>query len=975
MTIKMDRVRGVKKLPDALQKKVESQWEDYCLACQDSNIEPIGHPELKNVMLRVWAYSDFVATLCVRSPKLFDELVRSGDLFIDYPSEAYNERLRGALENVNDFTPLSQALRVQRKREMLRIAFRDLAGWVALSETLDNLSRFADACIHQALIKLHAWLCRAHGEPLSENTNKPQSLVVLGMGKLGAYELNFSSDIDLIFAYRDEGETSGDHVISNHEFFTKLGRQLIRILDEVTALGRVFRVDMRLRPFGKSGPLVMSFEAMEAYYQTHGRDWERYAMIKARPVTGDEVAGQQLLNILRPFVYRRYLDFGAFEAIRDMKAMIRQQVQRKDMIDNVKLGAGGIREVEFIGQVFQLIRGGRDRDLQVQPILRVLAQLGKKGYLPDYVVSALCFAYHFLRHTENRLQAYSDQQVHELPQQSEAKMALLSAMGFEHWDDFVTQLHKHMSTVHEHFEQVFSAPQTEVQVCDAQTGLHALWQGIWPAEQSIDYLNTMGFADGAEVNRLLVQIREGLSYRAMSKSGRERMDILMPMVLGAAVATPDPMVTISRLVRIIESIGRRSAYLALLIEYPMALSQLAKLCHASAWIFEFISRHPLVMDELLNPRVLYAPLTRDALEKELSEQLTGVDGADLEQQMEILRHFKQSNVLRVAAADISKAIPLMVVSDYLTEIAEVILARVLKQVWSALVAKHGPPSVGEGSGETPGFAIIAYGKMGGIELGYGSDLDLVFIYDTSAEGGMTAGDYAMSNEEFFTRLGQRIIHMLSTRTPSGELYEVDMRLRPSGAAGLLVTSLRALETYLREDAWTWEHQALVRARCVAGDRHLAEGFSRVRAAILSQSRPQEKLQAEVREMRERMRKELACKTEGVYDLKQAPGGIADIEFIVQYCVLRWSNKYHSLTRWTDNIRILECLGRMGILPLNDVDLLAKAYREYRAEVHRLTLQGLAVQVRADCFIEHRQAVVNVWQKLMEQDGSYQKHQG
>jgi len=965
MTIHISRVRGLTTLPEALQHKVNDLWVGYCSACEAENLTPIDHPELKTVILRVWAYSEFVATLCVRSPEIINDLVRSGDLFIDYLPSGYNKRIYLALEAVGEFSSLSDALRLQRKREMLRIAFRDLAGWAGLLETLGDLSRFADACVQHANNKLHTWLCQSYGEPLGEESKKPQRLVVLGMGKLGAYELNFSSDIDLIFAYPEEGETSGERAISNSEFFVKLGRQLIRALDETTALGNVFRVDMRLRPFGESGPLAMGFEAMEGYYQTHGRDWERYAMIKARPLAGDVAAGEQLLEILRPFIYRRYLDFGAFEAIRDMKAMITQQVRRKGMEDNVKLGAGGIREVEFIGQVFQLIRGGRERDLQVQPILDVLALLEKKDYLPSYVVESLDVAYYFLRHTENRLQAYNDQQTHELPGQAAMKDALRASMGFGNWSDFLDQLKAHMTTVHDHFEQVFTAPQAESQVCDAQTGLHALWQGLWPEAQSAEYLSAMGFADGAEVNHLLSQLREGSSYRAMTKNGRDRMDVLMPMVLGAAVVMADPMATVARLIRIIEAVGRRSAYLALLVEYPMALSQLAKLSHASSWVSDFISKHPLVMDELLNPRVLYAPLTHDALAQELHNQLKGIDADDLEQQMEILRHFKQSNVLRVAAADVSNAIPLMVVSDYLTEISEVILTRVLAQVWDALVAKHGRPAVSSVGGPTPGFAIVAYGKMGGIELGYGSDLDLVFIYDTTAEEGYTLGDKPISNEVFFTRLGQRIIHMLSARTPSGVLYEVDMRLRPSGASGLLVTSLQAYQTYLQEDAWTWEHQALVRARFVAGDAQLAEGFKEVRSLVLSCSRPLEGLQVEVREMRERMRKELGSKTPGICDLKQDPGGIADIEFIVQYCVLRWSNDYPVLTQRTDNIRILACLGAIGVLSEHDAALLADAYKAYRAEVHRLTLQDLPAEVEVGSFSEYRQGVVEIWRKLME----------
>lgn len=959
------KIKGATHLSDLLQGKATEKWAAYLSACAERDLAPVSQSEVVAALPRIFAYSEFVATLCLRHPDLLDDLVSSGDLFAPYDETGYELRIASGLEEVSDFNALSRQLRQHRKREMLRIAIRDLAGWADLVQTIGELSRFADACIEQSLNKVYAWMVRDFGVPLGAESGKPQTLVVLGMGKLGAYELNFSSDIDLIFAYPEQGQTNGPAAMSNEEFFTRLGRQLSRSLDEVTAYGQVFRVDMRLRPFGEAGALALGFDAMEEYYQVHGRDWERYALIKARPVAGDREAGKMLMEKLRPFVYRRYLDFGAFEAIREMKAMIMQQVRRKGMEENVKLGAGGIREVEFIGQVFQLIRGGRERELQVRPILQVLELLAQKDYLPAYVAQALREAYVFLRHAENRIQAYQDKQVHALPHDAQAQAALAAAMGFVDWTAFRTQLDKHMKTVHAHFEQVFSAPQVEASACDAQTGLHALWGGLWPEQQAVDYLSAMGFSDGAEVYRLLTQMRQGSTYRAMSSQGRERMDVLMPMMLGAAVTTPNPMATVVRLLRVVESIGRRSAYFALLTEHPMGLSQLARLCHASPWLADFIAKHPLVMDELLDPRALYAPLSKAGLTKELAAQFAHVDAQDLEQQMEILRHFKQSNVLKVAAADVAKTIPLMVVSDYLTEIAEVVLQRVLMEAWANLAIKHGAPqATASESNPTPGFAIVAYGKLGGIELGYGSDLDLVFIYDGAFDGGVTQGARPIENEVFFTRLGQRIIHMLATRTPGGVLYEVDMRLRPSGASGLLVTSLAAFSDYQQQSAWTWEHQALVRARFVAGDQTLGEGFNAVRAQVLAKARDPQTVQHEVREMRERMRGELGSKTKEGFDLKQDTGGIADIEFLVQYCVLRWAHEQAALTRWTDNIRILETLGNLGILLSSEASVLADAYRAYRAEVHRLTLQDRPARVDEQAFADFRAQVVQIWQKVM-----------
>jgi glutamate-ammonia-ligase adenylyltransferase len=960
------RITGCAIPPGPLKDRVDHYWHAYQQAAHEQGVAAVSHRELVALLSRVWGYSDFAAQLCIGQPGMLADLQGSGDLFRSYRPQEWRARAVAALEPASGERELGAALRRLRQREMLRIACRDLGGWAPLPETTADLSYLADACVEAALARLYAWQAADFGTPRGERSGKAQGLVVLGMGKLGAYELNFSSDIDLIFAYPEEGDTEGGRrSVGNDQFFNQLGQRLIAALDAQTELGLVFRVDMRLRPYGDAGPLVMSFDAMEEYYQTHGRDWERYAMIKARQVAGDFTAGAELLSLLRPFVYRRYLDFGAFAALRDMKQLIREQVARKGMERNVKLGPGGIREVEFVGQVFQLIRGGRELDLQERAILPVLQRLAEKRYLPGYAAQELRSAYVFLRHTEHRIQAMFDEQSQELPQEPLAQMRLALAMGFAAWEPFVAALYQHMATVHGHFEQVFAAPQAQQ---DSVKGSEParLWLGALSPEQAQGCLRALGYPDSEAALVRLSGLREGSSYRLMTRQGRERLDQLMPMLIEAVGRGSDTMATLERVLHVIDAIGRRTSYYSLLVEHPMALSQLVKLCAASSWISGHVARHPLLLDELLDPRSLYAPLTAEDLQAELSRDMASVAEDDLEQQMEVLRQFAHSNMLRVAAADVTNVLPLMRVSDHLTAIAEVVLREVLGRVWQHLTARHGRPrcTVADARREA-GFAVIAYGKLGGIELGYGSDLDLVFLHNSDGEEEQTDGPRVLDNAVFFGRLAQRIIHMLNTQTPSGVLYEIDVRLRPSGAAGLLVSSLRRFADYQRSEAWTWEHQALVRARVVAGDPQIAAAFARVRAEVLGRVREPDALKREVREMRQKMRDELGSRDPATFDIKQDPGGIADIEFLVQYGVLRWAHRHPQLLQWPDNIRLLATLAELQLFATADAQALTDAYRELRAVVHRLSLQELPAKVEASSLATTRERVQRIWAALIE----------
>ncbi len=945
---------------DDLKEGVARRRRDWQDALTESGLIVPQHPLVTDGLERVWEASDYVALSCIRDPGLLPRLLESGRLERASAGGEVDRLLAVALDGVTDAPSLSTALRRFRREEVIRIIWRDIAGLAQLDEILEDLTRLADVCVTRALDLLHGWMVAEFGTP-RDGEGCEQRLVVLGMGKLGARELNLSSDIDLIFAFPAMGEVDGPRFLANEQFFVRLARRLVQALDTITVDGFVFRVDTRLRPFGDSGPLAMSFGAMEDYYQSHAREWERYAMIKGRVVAGSARPGEQLMAMLRPFVYRRYLDFGAIDSLRGMKQLISKELKRKSMADNVKLGPGGIREIEFIGQAFQLIRGGREPGLQIRPIRSVLRLLEQKGLLPAYAVRQLDDAYEFLRLVENRLQAWMDKQTHLLPEDDPGRLRLARAMGYADWGAFVRVLDGHRRRVQDQFDNVFAAPHAEED--NLEQSFAMLWRGYSDTGKGLAVLGEAGFEDAPRALERLDRFRESTERKGLSSRGAERLAQLIPLVLQVVVSSAAPDLALERVLRVLEAVARRTVYVAMLVEHPIILSQLVRLTGMSPWVADKIARHPLLLDELLDPRRLYDPLRRGDLEDELDHLLAPLDEEDLEQQMERLRQFSQGNMLRVAAADLTAVIPLMVVSDYLTEIAEVSVARVLDLTFRHLSRKHGPPGV-LGTGET-GLLVLGYGKMGGLELGYGSDLDLVFVQGSDSSGAMTTGGRPISSDQFYLRLGQRMIHMMTTHTSSGLLYEVDMRLRPDGNKGMLVRSLRSFADYQASGAWTWEHQALVRARPVAGDPALAERFAAVRRETLCRERDPEALRKDVREMREKMRKNLDKTRDGRFDLKQGRGGIADIEFMVQYSVLRWSSRYRDLADWTDNVRLLESLARLDLLPGTAAEDLTAAYKDLRATYHRSGLQEQPTTIADDLLVEQRTRVRSLWQALME----------
>jgi len=952
-------------LPKPLIEDFEKRWQAFQAAAKAAGMPPVANPEVLNSIPQVFAFSDFVAGNCIRDPALLGNLIDSGDL--NRPAEPgdYRPSFEVLLANVNDEETLLGLLRRCRRREMVRIAWRDLAGWADLAETMNALSAFADACLEQTLKLLYQWQCDKFGIPTAEDGSQ-QRLVILGLGKLGARELNFSSDVDLIFTYPQGGRTRGaGSRLSNDEFFSRLCRRLIKVIGQPTADGLVFRVDLRLRPFGESGPLAMDFNGMEQYYQEQGREWERYALIKARAVAGDKAAGGFLLEQLHPFIYRRYLDYSAFESLRKMKQMIALEIKRKGMANDIKLGPGGIREIEFFGQIFQLIRGGVTPALQETGILNVLKALADADHIPQEVCRELTDSYVFLRNAENRLQEYSDQQTHQLPPDDSGQWRLAASMGFDDVGSFNATLAKYRDRVHGHFQILLESGEAGDRSQKKDDPLDSVWQNVMERRQAGQTLAALGYDQPQEVLPLLEYLRSDPETRALSPKGRQRLDKLMPRLLKEIGTCDNPLITLRRIIDLIKAIERRTSYLALLLENPTALSHLVKLSNASSWIASFLARHPVLLDELLDPRTLYQPPQKKEMKKGLQHRLALIPPDDLEYQIEQLCIFKQINVLRVATADVAGTLPLMRVSDYLSEIAETILSEVVDLAFNHLVSKHGAPACRLGNKICQrGFAVVAYGKLGGLELGYGSDLDLVFLHAGTNEptGG---GEKAIDSAQFFNRLGQRVIHILTAHTRAGKAYEIDMRLRPSGSSGILVSHIDAFSEYQSEEAWTWEHQALIKARPICGDDLIAGRFKKIRSRVLARQRSETELKEEVVRMRERMRQELLKPTAGFFDLKQDTGAMVDIEFLVQYLVLLNSHKHPSLLRWTDNVRLLQTLIETGIMDEVTAHQLKHAYLIYRAVAHQLSLQEKPAHVAREKFDHLQKRVIEICQSIFE----------
>lgn len=933
-------------IPDALHHSLSLALTAFDQGSSPARTSTL--PEsIRDSLAYVFAISPFVAQHCARQPEDLIHLAESGRLLARVAPEEYADLLRALTPSAHSETDWMRLIRQFRNREMVRIAWRDIAGWASLDDTLLELSWLAETLIESSLGFLFEQ-AKTRGPVPVDRHGAPQTLVVLGMGKLGAHELNFSSDIDLIFAYRDEGSVPDRKQTPYSEFYTRLARSLVKVLDTRTEDGFVFRVDTRLRPFGDSGPLVMNLDSMDIYYQGQAREWERYAMVKARVVAGDRAAGLELDAIIRPFVYRRYLDFRALGELRSLKQKITYELHRRDRLDNVKLGPGGIREIEFIGQAFQLIRGGQEPRLRARGILEILTSLAALNLLPETVVETLSESYRFLRRVENRLQQYADAQTHDLPGDPVQQAGLALAMGYPDWAQFTVALNAVRDQVHTVFQQVIETSPDEAEQSFTLNEEMAANQ---------PFLRASGWPETEPAAELLARFATRSAIRHATPRGMAEINRLLPAVLHMTARSAQPLAALERLLALLEAIASRTVYLSLLAENTRILAQLVKMAIEGPWIIHYISRHPVLLDELLDTRRLHTPLTKTELKQELQNRWSAVDANDVEQILIVLRQFKQSNVLRVAAADLMGSIPVMVVSDYLTWIAEVLIDTVLTWAWQLTAERH-PPPPGTHRDSPAQFGVIAYGKLGGIELGYSSDLDLVFLYDGDDEA-----------TDFFTRLVRRFIHLMTANTPAGLLYEIDLRLRPSGASGLLCSRVDAYAHYQMNKAWTWEQQALVKARFVAGDPHIAEAFGQIRHSVLSREREYSALRHEVLEMREKMRANMPPQSPLVFPLKQGTGGIVDIEFLVQFGVLSGAHDHPALTAWTDIIRLLDALAEVGFLSPDDAGFLKHAYCTLRERVHRAALQEIAAEVPITEYHDLRTRVSQIGQHLMGCDTS------
>jgi [glutamine synthetase] adenylyltransferase / [glutamine synthetase]-adenylyl-L-tyrosine phosphorylase len=929
-------------LPSALEQRYER------VAVRLADLAVVFPPPLQAEAPKVLLASDFVLRVLDRwSDALIERLADPRPL----DASALAARLDlGGLSDAQAMT----ALRQTRQVEMARLAWRDIAGVADVEATLRDVSLLAECSIQAAVAYATASLEPRFGRARDADGNE-LPLLVLGMGKLGGDELNFSSDVDLVFLHPD-GALLRTETVEAETYYLRLAQLLIRLLDQRTEDGFTYRVDTRLRPFGSSGPLVVSLAAFEAYLVEHGRDWERYAYVKARLLTGQSFAREVFDLVLTPFVYRRYLDYGVFDALRQMKRLIAQEVARKDMADNIKLGPGGIREIEFIAQVFQIVRGGRRPELRTRSLLEVLPKLAGDRQLPDGAVAVLATAYRYLRNVENRLQAFNDDQTHTLPAEAETRAVLAYSLGEPSWEAFTQRLAEQRGVVEAEFERVAwdakgAAPGQEHPVTSA-----------WAAGDVAAILEGTTLAGDDRAVELLEDLRHGGLYQRMDEVGRQRLSAVMTRTIAALAEQPAALKCLERVLPVFRAVGRRSAYLALLNENPAALDRLLGLVADSSLLARQIAEQPLLLDELLDNRVFDTPPSRDELAALFERMTRNAAGGDVEAMLDAIRVFQRTAIFRIAVADRLGSLPLMKVSDRLTDTAELVLDFSLRTAWRELVAKFGAPRCGPPPREA-GFAVIGYGKLAGLELGYGSDLDLVFLHDSSGVQQETDGDPPLDNERFFGRLVQRLIHFLSIQTSSGRLYEVDTRLRPSGRSGLLVTSLEGFRHYQTHDAWVWEHQALLRSRALAGSPDVCRAFEAIRRDVLVAHVDRAKLKTEVAKMRRRMRTELSLAKAGAFDIKQDPGGIADIEFLVDYWVLASSGEHPELVEFPDNIRQLEALERAGLVPAERCLQLKDAYLALRRRAHELALDEGGRVVPAEELAAVRELVSGVWAEV------------
>jgi len=845
--------------------------------------------------------------------------------------------------NSSGSSSLPHALRRLRNLVVCTLIEKDLTGKADLNEVVTVMSNFADFAIQTALTELTRDMQAQFGIPISHENGELQELIVLGMGKLGGAELNISSDIDLIFVYAEDGETQtveGQKSLSNHEFFSRLGKKLINVLSEIGEDGFTFRVDMALRPNGASGPLVASFNMLENYLMVQGREWERYAWVKARAVTGVPSQIALLEKIIQPFVYRRYLDFSVIDALRAMHSQIRAEVIRQetlhpDRANNVKLGRGGIREIEFVAQVFQLIRGGREPLLRNRSTRETLATLAHLAILTPKISQQLTESYTFLRNLEHRLQYLDDAQTHNMPSNSSDGEIIAQMMGYNDLAELTLQLNTHRTFVAHQFDIIFGAKDAELPEADAKL------IDVDNLDVLLPYLTKLAFQNAPEVAEIIKRSWQSPRIRSLPEVSKNKCVPLLGRALTVIAALPDQHdATLQRLLDLLEAIVRRPAYLSLLIEYPQSLERLIRMMHSSDWAARYLIRHPILLDELLQTTTLHQAPDWAGFAEELEQQLS-LQVDDTERQLETLREMHHAQLFRLLAQDLEGMWTVEQLADQLSQLADILVAATVKAVWRTITQRHR---------EMPLFSVVAYGKLGGKELGYASDLDVVFLYED--EDPEAPANYA--------KLAQRFITWMSSHTPAGVLFDIDIALRPDGASGLMVSSIQAFERYQTESAWSWEHQALTRARCCTGPVALVEKFDALRQRILCLQRDPEILKEDVLKMRQKMHEAHPVRS-GYFDLKHSPGGMIDIEFMVQYLVLRHAHQYPQLCANYGNIALLNTCGELGLIDSDASQQVAAVYRQWRKLQHKIRLQGIdEAKIDIDNAVQPAQQVCALW---------------
>ncbi len=928
-----------------LIKPDDFHWQQLCKLLEQQTPPPSA--EFIEALQRLALGSNYAISQCVKYPELIQPLA-------DYLQfELEPSVLETALQGLSDIALIKQQLRLFRHRKLIQIIYLDICRQQPVEQTLLQLSELADLLIQQALQVAEQNLAAKHGQPLQAN-GEPMQLNIIAMGKLGGRELNFSSDVDLICCYSEEGTLSGFGKLSHTQFFTHVVKLFKQLLHEVTADGFVYRVDLRLRPWGDSGPIVLSHTAFEHYYQLHGREWEQYAMVKARVITGSATDKKHLKSIIRPFVYRRYHDYRVFEGLALLKHKIDQQTKNKAHRRNIKMGRGGIREVEFFVQAFQVLKGGRSNQLQTPSLFKVIEILQQQEITDRPTLNSMRASYCFLRMLENRIQMMNDQQTHEIPTRQNHLDRISLLLGYDDWPALDQQLQQHLEQVNRVFSELFSTH-------EEQYDKPALHMDELADEQHLASIRQYGFVEPQVIHQRLLEFYHSKALLYMSEKAKKRFHIFFPELLKQISQHAEQLELLNKMLALLSSIAGRSVYFELLYQNIPLLMKLVHLFDSSHWIAEQVTRHPLLLESLLYPGRVDQRFNKVHLRQELNTQLNNVID-DIELELDILRQFKRAQTIVIATAEIAQEISTAQVSEYLSELAEIILQAVYQLAFNEVSTQYGIPQCRvDDQLITPVLGIIAYGKLGGCELHYQSDLDIIFLHNSSGSEQITNGQKSIDNAVFFSRLAQKIISKVSMLTAAGKLYEIDTRLRPNGASGMLVSSLSAYQSYQLEKAWVWEHQAIIRARYIAGDPIIQQQFAAIHQQVLLQPRDPQALQSEITQMRAKMYQASNPVEGDSINIKHSKHCMLDIEFLVQYLVLQHANKFASLIETTDNVGLITELHRLHLIDDHALAL-RESYLTLHRWLHARVLQNQSAEIASALVRQDMDLVQACWNK-------------